>query len=471
MLATEKTSSYTTAGNTIKPEPETMSMNSESTTNTSMDAERQDDKNKSTNNSISLNKLLEKKQQDQLTKRKQTPLEEYLDKYAMTLDNKSPSELDSEREKLEWRKKMSLIASIIFAILALIVLITACIFLPLMAALAIAIPCAIGAITAIASGIIDYNIINKQIDRVNSKKSQLSLQEKTQLRGNNKSKINNLDTSVQKNNTNTNNINNSTENNKISGQGNNIDNKKHSSSHKEAIENGDSISIQSNKNDNNPNKETDKIIKMPNKGNNNKENTVISSSSATSKSSRRYDEKNDQDCAERIRKDTLTKILTGTLNLSSNRPKNEEEYKKCRDAAKNAKTQTERAKSQQQMIKYEIWSQLTPEQQQRYTEIAKKYPNNTIINKNNDNWQVNLYHQHLENEEQKNQSFIGTICSAFKGKKNLEEKRKAIEQAIFSEPQQQKNMQISGVDATKGDNNYKSGAIKNKDMTIKVNQK
>lgn len=138
------------------------------------------------NNKVSIDKLLNKKQQDQRTEKKQTPLEKYLDDYAKTLENKSPEDLEKERNKLEQQKKMSLIASIIFAILALVLLITACILLPLAPALVIAILSAIGAITAVASGIIDYNITNKKIDRVNVKKSQLYWQKKTPLRGNNK---------------------------------------------------------------------------------------------------------------------------------------------------------------------------------------------------------------------------------------------------------------------------------------------
>ena len=140
------------------------------------------------NNKVSIDKLLNKKQQEQPTAKKQTPLEKYLDDYAQTLENKSPEELQKEKEQLERQKKKSLIIPIIFAILALIALITACILLPLMAAIAIAIPFAIGAITFVASGIIDYNTINQKIDRVNVKKSQLSLREKTQLRGNNKAR-------------------------------------------------------------------------------------------------------------------------------------------------------------------------------------------------------------------------------------------------------------------------------------------
>ena len=67
------------------------------------------------NNKVSIDKLLNKKQQDQRTEKKQTPLEKYLADYEKTLENKSPEDLEKERNKLEQQKKMSLIASIIFS--------------------------------------------------------------------------------------------------------------------------------------------------------------------------------------------------------------------------------------------------------------------------------------------------------------------------------------------------------------------
>lgn len=493
--------------------PETISINSSSTTGTS------------TNNSIDTNKLLSKKQQEQPTAKKQTPLEKYLDEYAEKLENKSPEELQKEKEQLERQKKKSLIIPIIFAILALIALITACILLPLMAAIAIAIPFAIGAITFVASGIIDYNIINKKIDRVNVKKSQLSLQEKTQLRGNNKALGTSIKQTTEKNIANNNKKNANNINNNLKNQ-DNTNNKNNNQNIQNDNKNDKNNVISNNVTANKKNNIIGNNIKNDNGNiNNNKNkittnnvdtkqnqatvasdssNNIVNSKVATSNDkdtnikSAMFDKNkinnqinqqqntansilqtknkttNDEQEAEEIRKDTLQSILNGTLDLYNNRPKNEEEYKKCREAVKNAKTQTEKAKSQQQMIKYEIWSQLSSTDQENYDQRIKKGKTPEKILKenisNNTNWQIDVYNKHLENEEQKNQSWLSAInpVNWLKTEPTIEEKRDAVKTAILGR-QQKNGIKLSGVSQQTG-NNYDSGAIKSKNMTTQANQ-
>ena len=413
------------------------------------------------NNKVSIDKLLNKKQQDQRTEKKQTPLEKYLDDYAKTLENKSPEDLEKERNKLEQQKKMSLIASIIFAILALVLLITACILLPLAPALVIAILSAIGAITAVASGIIDYNTINQKIDRINTKIAQLYLKGQSQQKGNNKNKINNLDTSVQKTNTNTNNINNNLKdqdntNNKNNNQ--NIQNKNKS--------NNISNNISANKNNN---INTNTLNQASNTRQANKSIQKIPQSQSVNNN-----EQSNKQKAEEINRNTLTQILQGTLNLSSHRPKNKQEYEQCKNELKQATTKTTKAILQRRMIKYEIWNQLPQKSQQKYEELIRagtspeEILKNRVKLKNNvkkgvTDWQVNLYNKHHENEEKKNQSQLSAINHK---EKTIQEKRQAVTTAILG--QQQKNgIQLSGVGKQTG-NNYNSGAITNENMKTQV---
>ena len=122
---------------------------------------------------------------------------------------------------------------------------------------------------------------------------------------------------------------------------------------------------------------------------------------------------------------------------------------------------------QQQIIKYNIWNQLSPKDQQAYEQLTKKGKSPEGILKQhieNTNWQVNSYNKHLENEEQKNQSLLSTInpvnWDIFKNEKNIKEKQNAVKTAILG--QQQKNgIQISGISKQTG-NNYNSGAITKK---------
>ena len=333
---------------------DTASTSSTSTMDSDMNTKQKDNHLNDINNSkVNTDKLLNKKQQEQRTEKKQTPLEKYLDDYAKTLENKSPEDLRKEKERLEWQKKMSLITSIILAVLALVLLITACIFLPLMPALAIAIPSAIGAITAVASGIIDYNIINKQIDRVNTKMSKLHLKWPSQQKGNNKSKINNINKSNieinENNNSNKNNVNADKKDNNIINSNNvnnntqdknekknininnnqNIQQKNNSENHKQSNNNDvisdnilankkNNIIGNNTKNDNGNinNKKAQTEINIKNTSNNN------SSYSAT----KACDIDDDNKAADLIYKQTQEQVLNGTLDLS-NRP-SEQDYKK-----------------------------------------------------------------------------------------------------------------------------------------------
>ena len=469
------------------------------------------------NNKVSIDKLLNKKQQDQRTEKKQTPLEKYLADYEKTLENKSPEDLEKERNELEQQQKMSLIASIILAILALALLITACIFLPLAPALVIAIPAAIGAITAVASGIIEYNIANKKIDIVNAKKSDLSWRKTTQHIGNNKSRINNLGAGIQQNNSNdkiktaeknivnnnsagkeNKNIANNINNNILKNQGNknniNIPNNNTSKNNTQSIPNNN---ISKNTKQNNTNVISNNVtanaknntnsnnIKNDNGNVNDKKintnapikinikNTLNNNSNHSATQAR--DIKDDNEAADLIYKQTQEQVLNGTLDLYNNRPKNEEEYKKCRDAAKNAKTQTERAKNQQQMIKYEIWSQLTQTSQQMYDQrIEKGKTPEKILEENipneNKNWQVELYHQHLENENKSFFSYLNPF-NLFKTEPTIQDKRKVVQTEILKGSQQKNGIKLSDVGKTAG-TNYNSGAIKSEDKKltlIKIN--
>ena len=434
------------------------------------------------NNKVSIDKLLNKKQQDQRTEKKQTPLEKYLDDYAKTLENKSPEDLEKERNKLEQQKKMSLIASIIFAILALVLLITACILLPLAPALVIAILSAIGAITAVASGIIDYNIIDKKIDRVNVKKSQLYWQKKTPLRGNNKTPS----ASIRPNNSNT----------KITTTEKNIANnnsagkedaKKHANSINNNIlkDQGNTNNKNNNQNIQNKNKSNNISNNISANKNNNINTNTLNQASNTRQANKSIqkipqlqsvnnNEQSDKQKAEKINLNTLTEILQGTLNLSSHRPKNKQEYEQCKNELKQATTKTKKAILQRQMIKYEIWNQLPQKSQQKYEELIRagtspeEILKNRVKLKNNvkkgvTDWQVNLYNKHLENEEKKNQSQLSAINHK---EKTIEEKRQAVTTAILG--QQQKNgIQLSGVGQQTG-NNYNSGAITNENMKTQV---
>ena len=497
-----------------------ISTNSISTASTDMSTEQKDNHLNDINSKVNTDKLLNKKQQDQRTEKKQTPLEKYLADYEKTLENKSPEDLEKERNKLEQQKKMSLIASIIFAILALVLLITACILLPLTPALVIAIPSAIGAITAVASGIIDYNIINQKIDRINTKIAQLHLKGQSQQKGNNKSKINTLGTSIQQNNTNTkiattekniannnsvreeetkkntNNIN----NNILKGQDNtnNINNKNNINNNLNIQKNNTSKNnTPSNTNDISNNVTADKKnniissnIKNDNGDINNKKihtnaktdiNTEINTNKSTIKSinitktttnSINNSKQSDKQQADNITNNTLNRILSGTLDLSS-RPKSKEEYEKCQKELKDTKTQVAKAMLQQQIIKYNIWNQLSPKDQQAYEQLTKKGKSPEGILKQhieNTNWQVNSYNKHLENEEQKNQSLLSTInpvnWDIFKNEKNIKEKQNAVKTAILG--QQQKNgIQISGISKQTG-NNYNSGAITNTNIAKNI---
>ena len=56
-----------------------------------------------------------------------------------------------------------------------------------------------------------------------------------------------------------------------------------------------------------------------------------------------------------------------------------------------------------------------------------------------------------------------------KNEKSIKEKRDAVRTAILKGSQQANGIQLSGVDTQKGDN-YKSGAIENKDTKTKANQ-
>lgn len=467
---------------------ETISINSSSTTNTG------------TNNSIDTNKLLSKKQQEQPTAKKQTPLEKYLDEYAEKLENKSPEELQKEKEQLERQKKKSLIIPIIFAILALIALITACILLPLMAAIAIAIPFAIGAITMVASGIIDYNIINKKIDRVNVKKSQLSLREKTQLRGNNKAcgasiqqKASNNQITMTKNNIannssvveenakkNTNNINNNILK-KDQGNTNNINNNQNLQKENKNNTLSNTNGMPNNVTDNTKNNTNSNNIKNDNsKANNEKAQTEINIKNTSNNNSNhsatqaRYI-KDDNEAANLIYSQTAERVLKGTLDLS-NHP-NEQEYNTFKQTFyKKTVNPRIKAHAQQQMIKYEIWNQLSQTSQQNCEQLIKEGKSPEEIKdkvKDKANWQVNLYNKHLENEEQKNQSLLSAINPVnwivSKNEKSIKEKRDAVKTAILKGSQQANGIQLSGISTTIGAN-HDSGAIKNKDTKTKVNQ-
>ena len=478
------------------------SISSISTTSTDISTGQKDDHLDDINSKVNTNKLLNKKQQDQRTEKKQTPLEKYLADYEKTLENKSPEDLEKERNKLEQQKKMSLIASIIFAILALALLITACILLPLAPALVIAIPAAIGAITAVASGIIDYNIINQKIDKINTKIAQLYLKGQLQQKGNNKSKINTLDASIQQNKSNTkitttekniannnsvgeevakkntNNIDNNTPkdknekkniNNNQNIQNNNKSNKNDVISNNILANKNNNINSNKNDNSNINNKKIHTNAKTEIKTEKTEINTKnISNNNSNHSAPQACNIKDDNEAANLIYSQTAERVSNGTLDLSSH--PNEQEYNKFKQIFhKQAVNPRTKAHARQQMIKYEIWSQLSPESQQSYEQLIKdgKSPEDIskkhVKNGGETDWQVILYNEHLENEEKKNQSQLSAISHK---EKTIEEKQQAVTTAILG--QQQKNgIQLSGVGQQTG-NNYTSGAITNTNIAKNI---
>ena len=185
--------------------------------------------------------------------------------------------------------------------------------------------------------------------------------------------------------------------------------------------------------------------------------------------------KDDNEAANLIYSQTAERVLKGTLNLS-NRP-NEQEYNTFKQTFyKKTVNPRIKAHAQQQMIKYEIWSQLSQTSQQNCEQLIKEGKSPEEIKdkaKDKADWQVNLYNKHLENEEQKNQSLLSAINPVnwivSKNEKSIKEKRDAVRTAILKGSQQANGIQLSGVDTQKGDN-YKSGAIENKDTKTKANQ-
>lgn len=433
---------------------EEASTNSTSTTSTDVSTEQK----------VSIDKLLNKKQQYKQTAKKQTPLEKYLADYKKTLENKSPEELEKEKKRLEFKQKISLIASIIGAIAFLAVLILVAIFLPLAPALIAAIPCGIGAIALPICGIYDYKRKDKMIDIINTRIAQKQLQ--ITPRGNKKNQYinngqsNNKDASVKNINNNNVNSNNTQDKNEKKNINNNKSNKN------DAMSNN----ILANKKNSNINTNTS------NKTNNISKNITQQVTESIKKipqsQSVNNGKQSDEQQAENITNNTLNRILSGTLDLSS-RPTSQQEYEQCKNELTQAKSQVAKAFNQQKMMKYEIWSQLSSTQQQAYEQLTKEHKSPEEILKqcfNGDtNWQVILYNKHIENEEQKNQSLLNpTNWSIFKHKKNIEEKQQAVKKAILG--QQQKNgIKLLSVGQQTGDN-YNSGAIKSEDMKIKVNQ-
>ena len=169
---------------------------------------------------------------------------------------------------------------------------------------------------------------------------------------------------------------------------------------------------------------------------------------------------NKEGTASYINENTLNKILSGTLDLSSDRPKSQQEYEQCKNDLKCAKTSVKQAMLQQQMIKYEIWNQLSPEEQRKYEEYcntARKEPFN-----GDKDWQVKLYNQHLEEEEHGKQSFLTAAYNIITKEKDIDisEKRQAVKTAILKGSQQKNNIQLLGVSQQTG--NYSPGTTMNK---------
>ena len=420
-----------------------------------------------TNTSVNVNKLLAHKGEPR-TNKKQSPLEEALARYEKQLNNKSLEELEKEKKKLEFDNKTTLILSIIAIIAFVALAIAAFVLLPI-SALAIGIISALGAILTAIMEICDYKRLKKMIDIVNAKIAQKKLY--ITPRGNKKNQY----------------IDNGQSNNKsISGQ--NINQNKNNNNITQLKDTNEKNNININNNQNLKKKNTSKIDKTIISNNilANKKNSIRTNTSEISKNiakqvdagmqkkpkslSVNNNKQSDKQKAEEINSDTLNRILNGTLDLSSNRPKNKQEYEQCKKELKQAKTQETRAMLQQKVIKYEIWNQLSPDDQQAYEQLTKKGKSPEEIKdnaKNNANWQVNLYNKHLENEEKKNQSLLSTInpvnWDIFKNKKTFEEKQQAVKTAILG--QQQKNgIKLSSVGQQTGDN-YKSGAITDTNIT------
>ena len=168
---------------------------------------------------------------------------------------------------------------------------------------------------------------------------------------------------------------------------------------------------------------------------------------------------NKEGTAGYINENTLNKILSGTLDLSSDRPKSQQEYEQCKNDLKCAKTSVKQAMLQQRMIKYEIWNQLSQEGKRKYEEYcntAQKEPFN-----GDKDWQVKLYNQHLEEEEYSKQRFSKAVYNIItKKEKDISEERQAVKTAILKGSQQKNNIQLLGVSQQTG--NYSPGTTMNK---------
>ena len=230
------------------------------------------------------------------------------------------------------------------------------------------------------------------------------------------------------------------------------------------------------------NKKTDiKTEKTEINTKNTTKNTLNNNSNHSTTQAR--DIKDDNEAANLIYSQTAERVLNGTLDLSNHPSK--KDYEKFKETFNNNTAANPRIKAhaQQQMIKYEIWSQIAQSSQQRYEELIKagKSPEEILkkhVRKGGTNWQVDLYNKHLEKEEQekeeqKNQSLLSAInpvnWNVFKNEKSIEEKQQTVKTAILKGSQQTNCIQLSDVSTQK--ENYNSGAIKNKNMKTQVHQK
>ena len=454
---------------------------------------------------INANKLLQKKQEAQ---KNQVPVSmwPYLPKQEVEkiLNNKNQQELKQIRAQLKQQQKQDIIASIIMAILFAIILVIAAIFFPPLAFLAAAL-----VVVSLATGIVSAKTIENFIDKINAKIP--TKQRELDRRGNSRSNISkindpkkvnsenldkkgsnaetqgntdNINNSILKDQDNTNNINNKNIKNNINNntskkqeQSNNNTSKKQEQSNDNAISKNILADKKINSNDikNHNSDVNNKKINTNEKTDIKTEKTEINTKNILNNKSNNSvtqacEIKDDNEAANLIYLQTAEQVLNGTLDLSS-RPKDENEYNQFKKLF-NKKDVNPRIKAhtQLQMIKYEIWNQLPQETQQECERLIEQNKSPEGILKNNANWQVNLYNKHLENEEKKNQSFLGAIWNALKFEKNLEEKRKAVATAILKGSQQKNGIKLSSVSQYTGDN-YSHGAITNKNMKIKVNQK